>query len=103
MDLNHQEQLKANQELASKQAQILAATDFKTIIETAAGRRFLRRLLAECGLMQSSIYFPKDQAVDALAMAYHEGRRYIGRWLIGLFQDYPDLYLLLLREQFDDE
>jgi hypothetical protein len=103
MDIFQQEQLREAHEAESLRRRLLACADFKAITETAAGRRFLRRLLAECGLMQSALYFHKDRPVDALEMAYHEGRRYIGRWLVGLFQDAPERYLQLLQEQMEDE
>ncbi|WP_347989908.1 hypothetical protein [Methylomonas sp. AM2-LC] len=103
MDIFQKEQMREAHEAESLRRRLLAAADFKAITETAAGRRFLRRLLAECGLMQAALYLHKDRPIDALEMAYHEGRRYIGRWLIGLFQDQPERYLQLLREQMDDE
>ncbi len=72
--------------------ELLAKADFKAVIATAEGRRFVWRLLAESGVHQGSF------ASDELVMAYREGRRSLGLWLQGLFADFPDQYLQLLKE-----
>ncbi|MGD0961578.1 MAG: hypothetical protein ABSB19_17350 [Methylomonas sp.] len=102
MDSEQTEILTEPHQAALQTRQILASSDFKEVVASAAGRRFVRRLLAECGLMQSSVYFHADRPLDALEMAYNEGRRSIGRRLVGLFSDLPEQYLQLMREQMHE-
>lgn len=76
---------------------LLANADFKAVIDTAEGRRFVRRVLAECGVHQCSF------SSDAGQMAFREGRRSVGLWLQSLFLEFPDQYLKLLGEQVNDK
>ena len=77
---------------ARLQRELLAKADFQAVLATPEGRRFVRRVLAESGVHQASF------AADGLLMAYREGRRSLGLWLQGLFMDFPDQYLQLLKE-----
>ncbi|MDD4915724.1 MAG: hypothetical protein PHW13_11890 [Methylococcales bacterium] len=91
MDIYEQEQAARRREAESLRRQRLADEDFRMLAELPAGRRFIRRLLGECGVHQSSY------AGDALGMAFREGRRSVGLWLQGLFADCPDAYICLLK------
>jgi hypothetical protein len=96
MDRIQQEQLKEQREAQRLQSELLAAADFKTLLCSAEGRRFLRRVLAECGVHQSSF------DTDIMRMSFKEGKRSIGLWLQSLFADCPDQYIQLLTEQSND-
>lgn len=73
--------------------QILADEDFKAVASTVTGRRFIRRVISECGVYQSS--FNTDSSVSA----FKEGRRSIGLWILTLFDETPETYLQLLTEK----
>lgn len=74
---------------------LLEDSDFKAVIETPEGRRFLRRLLAECGIHRSTF------AESDRLTAFLEGKRTIGLWLQNLFANYPEIYIQMLREDND--
>jgi hypothetical protein len=97
MDIRQVEQQQAERDAARVRRAIVAASDFKAVIDTPQGRRFVRRLLGECGVHQSSMH------TDALTMAYKEGRRSLGLWLQALFADLPDQYLKMLMEKNPDD
>lgn len=71
----------------------LQRADFRFVLASVEGRRFVRRVLSECGVYQTSYV-----SGDALAMSYKEGRRSVGLWLQQLFVDCPDQYFQLLKE-----
>ena len=75
---------------------LLADADFKALIETPAGRRFVRRVLSECGLHRGSF------AESDRLTAFLEGKRAVGLWLQSLFAEYPGLYIQLLQEGVND-
>lgn len=98
MDIRQQQQDYQQREDARRRREILAAADLKAVLESAEGRRFLRRLLAECGCGHSSF-----QGDGALVMAFREGRRSIGLWLQQqMADDFPERYLQLLTEDSND-
>ena len=96
MDIHQQEREKEEREAARVRRVMLAASDFKAVIDMPEGRRFIRRILSECGAYQSSFN------TDPLTMAYKEGRRALGLWLQSLFADCPDKYIQLLGEHSYD-
>ena len=96
MDLQQQADLTAERAAARQQRELLEQADFKAVLSSTAGRRLLRRVLAECGVHLSS--FNPDPA----QMAFNEGRRAIGLWLQSLFAECPELYLQLLTENRHD-
>lgn len=96
MDLYEQQDLKAQREQINKIQAYKDAQDFIDTASTLEGRNVLRRMLAECGIYRSSF---RDQAT---AMAFAEGKRAIGLWLLEQFNACPDLYLQLLTEKQDD-
>ena len=92
-----QTDIEAERHAALARQKILHVSDFQTLLASAEGRRFLRRLLAECGVYRGSF------TGDALTSAFQEGRRSVGLWLMGLLAAFPEEYLQLLREQGLDE
>lgn len=96
MNRIEEEQLLRETREAERQRQaILDASDFKAIVDTPEGRRFVRRVLAECGVHRLSFNFT-DCATNT---AFKEGKRSIGLWLQSLFEDCPDHYIRLLKEE----
>lgn len=93
MDI-HQEQ--AERLEADRLRRDRLAADFKRVAGLPAGRRFLRRLLGECGVHQLSF------GGEPLAMAFKEGRRSVGLWVQGQFAACPDLYIHLLQMVDED-
>ena len=86
-----EQQLLKEREAESLRRGLLAAADFRCIAGQPEGRRFIRRLLGECGVHQASF------TGEPLTMAYREGRRSVGLWLQALFDDCPHLYIRLLQ------
>jgi len=76
---------------------LLEDADFKAVIETHAGRRFVRRLLGECGTHRGT--FAESDRLSA----FLEGKRAVGLWLQSLFAEYPGFYILLLQEGVSDD
>ena len=91
MDSEAEQQLLKEREAESLRRGLLAAADFRCIAGQPEGRRFIRRLLGECGVHQASF------TGEPLTMAYREGRRSVGLWLQALFDDCPHLYIRLLQ------
>lgn len=69
------------------------AQDFASMAASPEGRRWLRRLLEECRIYQSTF------TGDALSSAFQEGRRSTGLWVLEQFNHSPELYRQLLEEQ----
>jgi len=69
--------------------------NFKAVAVTETGRKFMRDLLAQCGVYRTTF------TGDAQTTAFNEGARSIGLWLLDKFNDCPDLYLKLLTEKHD--
>lgn len=97
MDSEEQQRLIAQRDAARLRDKILFDSDFKTLANTAEGRRFLRRLLAECGVYQLAF-----TAASPDTTAFKEGRRSIGLWLLSLFEGIPETYIQLLTEKAND-
>lgn len=68
--------------------------DFKEVASSKAGQVVIRTLLGECGVYRPSY----TAAIDPLAMAYHEGKRAIGLFILGLFESNPNLYIELMKK-----
>lgn len=70
------------------------ALDFKEVSGTVAGRRFLRRLLADTGVFRSTY------STDHSAASFNEGRRSIGLFILDEFEQHaPNHYLQMIREK----
>lgn len=83
------EKLKARDELKRKQQ----IEDLKALMGEIGGRTFAWRLLEQCGVYRSSF------SSDPLLMAFDEGRRSIGLWLIAeLAAVDPSLFALMQQE-----
>ena len=66
-------------------------SDVASILSTKSGRRFFWRLLSECGIFKSS--FTGNNTTY-----YLEGMRKIGLIFLGDSQEFPEAYLLMMRE-----
>jgi hypothetical protein len=65
--------------------------DVHALLSQRAGRRFVWRLLSECGVFKSS--FTGNNSTF-----FNEGRRDIGLRFMVDVQEFPDLYLLMVKE-----
>lgn len=80
------------QELEKVRKQELA--DVQELLKTAAGRRYLWRMLGLAGVYQSSF------SSDAMQMARSEGRRELGLVVLADITDAdPNAYTTMLKEQ----
>ncbi len=71
--------------------------DFKWLMAHAQGRRFVARLLEECGVHRTS--FNHSGSV----MAWNEGRRHVGLFIMAeILEHTPKEYTRLLKEYADD-
>lgn len=85
------EQAKAEQVKALLEAQL--DDDFKDIVSTASGRRFMWHLMAECRPFQPIFH------EEASIMYLREGKRQIGLMLMNQFQSLcPEQYLQTVAE-----
>lgn len=67
--------------------------DLHWLMDNAAGRRFVWRMLGETGLYQTSF------AADPVVMGFNEGRRDVGRRLLSDVTTHePDKYLTMIQE-----
>lgn len=80
-------------EAVRRRRELLETADFKAVTAAPAGRRFIRRVLAECGVHQVSF-----AGEESHRTAFREGRRSVGLWLQSLFEEQPERYLELLKE-----
>ena len=65
--------------------------DVATILEMRSGRRFFWRLLSECGLYRTSM-------TGNNTTFFNEGMRNIGLKFMADVQEFPDLYLKMMKE-----
>lgn len=65
--------------------------DMAAILSQRAGRRFIWRLLSEAGIFRSS--FTGNNSTF-----FNEGRRDIGLKFLADTQEFPDLYMLMVKE-----
>lgn len=73
-------------------------TGLRQILSTAEGRAFLWYLLERCGVYQSSF------SADALTMAFNEGRRDIGNFILAAIHHVnPVAYLTMTQEAQEDK
>jgi|GEM_PF-2646412 len=87
------QQQKQQQEEAEQQA-LAEQNDLKSVMDNAAGRRVIRRILNHTGILSGS-FSPEQRDVTA----FREGRRDVGLWLNAQLLSLPDLYLLLMTEE----
>ena len=83
-------------ELKRKAHQQRVEQDFFAILNTPEGQRFVKNLLNECSVYQSTF------TGDALSSAHREGKRTIGLWVLEHFNACPDLYIKFLTEKTND-
>jgi hypothetical protein len=96
MDIYEQQEQQEEALLERQHKDALNNADFERVCKTPEGRRFVRRVLGECGVYQSSF------TGDAQTTAYREGMRSIGLWLVSLFDNCPETYIQLLTEKSND-
>lgn len=84
---------KALQERLSRRTEL---SDVATILGTRAGRRFFWRLITECGIFKSS--FTGNNTTF-----FNEGMRNVGLKFLADSQEFPDMYLLMMRESKQTE
>ena len=65
----------------------------EAIMSTPSGRLWMHGLLVECHAFATSF------SRDALQMAFNEGERNIGIFLLTQIGRYPDLYMAMMRER----
>jgi len=90
------EDLRAEREQIRRIQIAVESQDFQAIATLPEGRRLLRRLMAECGVFQTSF------TGEGLTAAHKEGKRVVGLWVLEQFNNCPDLYIQLLTEQTND-
>lgn len=74
--------------------------DFRTIVATRAGRRFIWRYLGRCGVFESS-FIPEQKEA---ATFFREGERNIGLQLLAeINRAQPEAYALMLKEAKEEE
>lgn len=76
---------------------LIAERDFKWLADRIEGRRFMRRIFSETGVYQSVF------SHDPVIMAYQEGRRAVGLWLLEQFADNKEQYVKLLTDRGQDD
>jgi hypothetical protein len=94
--MDHINEKRTQNELRRQVDEQQAEQDFMAIAETPEGRRFIKHLLAECHVYQSTF------TGDALTSAHREGKRTVGLWVLEQFTACPDLYLQFLTEKTHD-
>lgn len=83
---------KSEQDAAALKRQV-QVEDIKWLMGHAAGRRFVSRLLEECGTFRTSFHN------SGSTMAFNEGRKTLGYFLTGeLLEITPEGYLKLIKE-----
>ncbi len=94
--MDHINEKRTQNELKRQVDKQQAEQDFVALANTPEGRRFLKRLLAECSVYQSTF------TGDALSSAHREGKRAVGLWALEQFNTCPDLYIQFLTEKTHD-
>jgi hypothetical protein len=85
----------AEQARKAKRRDDMAGADFRDLMGRPEFRRFLWRLLSDCEVFRAS-FVP---GIDALSLAYAEGRRNLGRELLAeVMRLSPEDYLTMLVE-----
>lgn len=73
--------------------------DLRAVMDTAAGRRFVWKLLSDAGVFRSSYV-----AGQADTTAFNEGGRNRGLTLLGdIMNDAPEKYLIMQKEAIDND
>ena len=94
--MEHINEKRIQNELKRQVDEQQAEQDFVALANTPEGRRFVKRLLAECSVYQSTF------TGDALSSAHREGKRAVGLWALEQFTPCPDLYIQFLTEKTHD-
>lgn len=71
--------------------------DLKTVLKKPEGRRFVYKILSECGVFKASF------ALNSMQSAFNEGRRDIGIALLKMLDEAePQAYSQMLTEHFSE-
>jgi len=74
---------------AVKAAKIAAMSDFKTVFGTETGKRVLKHLIQECGLLSSTLTgVDGGRSIDPYEVLHREGRRDVGLYILQVVE-YP--------------
>lgn len=96
LDLRGQERAKAEADERNKLASQTELDDFKWLMSSKRGRRFVWRLLEKCGVYRSS--FNHSGSITA----FNEGARNIGLMVLDqIHGSCPDQFSVMLKEQRD--
>jgi hypothetical protein len=71
-------------------------SDIAVILGTRSGRRFFWRLLTQCGIFRSSM-------TGNNTTFFNEGRRDVGLHFLADSQEFPEQYLMMMRESREPE
>lgn len=97
-DTAAQEAADAEQAKAERQKRIVEESDFKFIMGTKQGRRFMWRLLSITGLFQNPYRGGAEFA------GFHSGEQNVGQQLLAEIHGLcPERYVDMLKEQQDNE
>jgi hypothetical protein len=88
-------ELDAARKDAAELERIEEAEGFKWLMGSKRGRAIMARLLAKTGLYRSSF-----SGEDTVAMAFNEGQRNHGLWLMAMIETHcPERFVLMLQEK----
>lgn len=91
------DELRTDQAFKREVEEQQASRDFTMIAGTQEGRRFIKRLLSECSVYQSTF------TGDALSSAHREGKRSVGLWALEQFNYCPEFYIKFLTEKQNND
>lgn len=96
-DLVGQQRARQVTDERDKLSRLEEADDLKWLMGSKRGRRIVWRLLERCGVYRTSFN------TNALSMAFNEGSRNNGLYLLSVIQAVPEKYVLMLQEQKEHE
>lgn len=72
------------------------------IMQLPAGRRFLWEMLERCRIYQTTLAVDEDNRVDLAQLAFNEGERQLGLWLLGqMIEANPAAWLEMQQERLE--
>ena len=98
VDLDSQERARAEAQRAARLAKDTEEDDFKWLMSSKRGRRYVWRLLERAGVFRPSFN------TNSMAMAFAEGNKNEGFRTLGLIHSLcPELYSVMLKEQKNEQ
>lgn len=98
LDLNAQEEAKAEQAKADRLLQQIADDDFKWLMSEKRGRRFVYGLLDFTGVFRNPYVWDDPNGTGFRCGEMNVGQRYLGR----IHELCPQLFHTMIKEQEDD-